>query len=430
MLSYGEIVSIVLESSRIQTEHIIERRLERLLSRNLLERKPIKIITGIRRSGKSFILKRLYHKIANLIPHANILFLNFENDRLISNLNLSSLREIYESFKQKSDPEYRFYVFLDEIQNISNWERFVRTIYDSTDDEIYLTGSNSELLSSELSTAIGGRVLDYHLQPFTFPEYILYHSGQVDEFSYHEKKNELLRLFDTYIDNGGICETINLIPEQIDIYRESLLDKIIFKDIITRYAIKKPELIKNLFYYIAKNPGSLVNNKKLGQEMDVDDKTVQTYINYLKNTYLIQRIDKFNWKTRKIFNTQKKYYLSDNLFTNLCKETRKLENLVYSHLIEEYSPSSIYFIRDEKGHEIDFLVNKGAQFVCIQVCQELNEENKTREFRSLTNLMKYRTEQELQGDSFILLYLKDYRYVKNNPPGITVRGLPEFLLFK
>ena len=192
MMPYREIVTIIQESAAYQTQHVVIRKLETILSENLLKKKPVKVITGIRRSGKSFILKRLYQKISAEIPKQNILFINFENDRLIGYLTLESLRNIYDTFKLKSDPGYPLYLFFDEIQNIPAWEKFIRTVYDSGNDDIYITGSNSQLLSSEFSTVIGGRVLEYKLQPFTFREFLDFHGySKLDQFSISEKKIEL-----------------------------------------------------------------------------------------------------------------------------------------------------------------------------------------------------------------------------------------------
>jgi len=429
MLSYNDIVTIIQESSVYHTENVVIRKLEETLSKNLLDKKPIKVITGIRRSGKSFILKRLYKKLSSDIPKQNLLFINFESDRLHGNLTLPSLRDIYDTFKLKSAPEHRLYLFFDEIQNIPQWEKFIRTIYDSEDDDIYISGTNSQLLSSELSTVIGGRILEYRLQPFTFNEFLNFHGlNQLDPFSINEQKQRLTTMFESYLETGGFCETFTLSDEQKKIYRESLIEKIVLKDIINRYRIQKPDSMQNLFFYIAKNPGSIISAAKLSTVMGIDDKTVSLFLSYLNNVFLLGRVDKYQWKTKNIFRSQRKYYLSDNLFTHLCLESRKLENFVYTHLVEKYGASSVFFLRDEKGREVDFIVTLGREYYCYQVCADLNDENEKREFRSLSNLRKYRTAQELKKDKYFLLYLKDSRLVKNIPRGIETRQIMEFVL--
>ncbi len=429
MLSYSDIVTIIQESSDYRVNNVVVRKLERMLSENLLQKKPIKVITGIRRSGKSFILKRLYKKLSLDIPKKNILFINFENDRLSGNVTLSLLRDIYDTFKSKSDPGYRLYLFFDEIQNIPEWEKFIRTVYDSEDDDIYITGSNSQLLSSEFSSVIGGRVLEYQLQPFTFTEFLDFNGySQLDPFFIAEKKSEFVSLFDTYLESGGFCETFTLSREQKKIYRTSLIEKIVLKDIINRYQILKPNILQNLFFYISKNIGSIISAAKLSTVLGIDDKTVSRFLSYLNNVFLLGRVDKYQWKTKNIFHSQKKYYLSDNLFTHLCMESRKLENFIYTHLVEKYGSSTVFFLRNEKGHEVDFVVTIGRHYYCYQVCVELTEENEKREFRSLLNVMKYRTEDEIKGDRYYVLYLKDTRLVKNIPSGIEVRQIMEFVL--
>jgi len=429
MLSYSDIVTVIQESAVYHADNIVTRKLETILSENLLKKKPIKVITGIRRSGKSFILKRLYKKLSSDIPKQNLLFINFENDRLSGNLSLPSIRDIYDTFRFKSNPKYRLYLFFDEIQNIPGWEKFVRTVYDSEDDDIYITGSNSQLLSSEFSTVIGGRVLEYQLQPFTFNEFLDYHGyRQLDLFSINEKKIELGHMFEIYLESGGFCETFTLSKKQKDIYRQSLIEKIVLKDIINRYRIQKPDVLQNLFLYLAKNPGSIVSAAKLSTVMGIDDKTVSLFLSYLNNVFLLGRIDKYQWKTKNIFRSQKKYYLSDNLFTHLCLESRKLENFIYTYLIEKYGSSSVFFIRNEKGQEVDFAVTFGRHYYCYQICTELNNENEKREIRSLRNLMKYRTEEEVMKDKFYLLYMKDSRLVKNTQLGIILKQIMEFVL--
>ena len=429
MLSYSEIVTIIQESATYQTQNVVIRKLETVFLENHLVKKPVKVITGIRRSGKSFILKRIYQKISGEIPKQNILFINFENDRLNGSLTLESLRNLYDIFKLKSNPGYNRYLFFDEIQNIPAWEKFVRTVYDSEGDDIYVTGSNSHLLSSEFSTVLGGRVLEYTLQPFTFKEFLDFHEyNHLDLFSINERKIEISQLFDTYLEYGGFCETFLLPDSQKAIYRQSLIEKIILKDIINRYGIQKSDLIQNLFLYIARNPGSIVSAAKLGNVIGINDKTVSLFLSHLSSVFLLGRIDKYQWKTKKIFQTQKKYYLSDNLFTHLCLESRKLENIVYNNLIEKYSGSAVFFLRDEKGHEVDFVVTFGRNYYCYQVCVDLNDENEKREFRSLLNLRKYRSDQELKGDKYYLLFKTDSRMVKDTPRGIEIRQILEFVL--
>jgi uncharacterized protein len=429
MISYGDIVEIITDSSRILAEHPVLRRLEKDLLVNLLERKPIKIITGLRRSGKSFILKRIYQALARQIPRKNLFFINFEDDRLSTMLDTENLRFMYETFRTQSDPNHRLYLFLDEIQQVPGWERFVRTIYDSRNDEIYITGSNSSLLSSEFSTAIGGRVLEYHLFPFSFPEYLLWHGKDIrDLFDLHTQREDLNRLLHLYFISGGLCETFNLSEEQRDSYRQSLVDKILLKDVIGRYRIEKPDKIGALYTYVSRNLGSLFSFSSLAQIIQIDDKTVGAYLDYLCNTFALQRIDKFEWKTKKVYQTQKKLYAGDQLFTHFSQDTRRLENLVFTHLCRRHGAEHVFFHRDERGHEVDFIVSREEGYDCYQVSWLLTDENAGREFRSLQHLYKSGSSQHNENNRFRLLFLQDARNDKLTPEGVEILNLLEFLL--
>ena len=271
--------------------------------------------------------------------------------------------------------------------------------------------------------------MEYQLQPFTFIEFLDFHGySQLDLYSIIEQKTELNRLFETYLQSGGFCETFMLSDQQKEIYRQSLIEKIVLKDIIGGYRIQKPDIIQNLFLYIARNPGSIVSAAKLSSVMGIDDKTVSLFLSYLNNVFLLRKVDKYQWRTRNIFRSQRKYFLSDNLFTHLCLESRRLENFIYTHLTEKYGASAVFFLKNEKGQEVDFVVTYGRHYYCYQVCTDLNDENKKREFRSLLNLMKYRSPEEIKKDKYHLLYLKDSRSVKDIPQWIVVKQIMEFVL--
>ena len=136
----------------------------------------------------------------------------------------------------------------------------------------------------------------------------------------------------------------------------------------------------------------------------------------------------YQWKTKNIFKSQKKYYLSDKLYTHLYNESLKLENYVYTYLIEKFGASTVFFLRDEKGQEVDFIVSYGQHFYWSQVCTDLNDENEKREFRSLFKLLKYRSDEEIMGDKYYLLYQRDSRLVKNIPKGIETKQILDFVL--
>ena len=430
MVNYETIVKVIDESSKISTNKIVIRKLEKILSKNITEKKPVKIITGIRRCGKSFIFKRLYLRLLKKgIPKSNILFINFENDLLNDYCNLNDLRTIYETFKTKSNSNFRLYLFLDEIQNVKDWEKFVRSLYDSTDYDIYVTGSNSHLLSSEFSSVLGGRILEYHILPMSFIEMMDYHNFDYkDPFFKQENIDIYARLCSDYINFGGFPETFNLDDEQRKNYRESLFEKIIIKDIMRRYSIGTPNILKDLFIYLSKNIGSIINYSKIAIYSKISDKTIQKYTQFFINVFLIKKLEKQEWKSKRIFQTQSKFYFIDNLFSYNSITSRKLENLVHSELLRQADINNITFLRNEKGQEIDFMIEKNNSYTCIQVCWDLNDENIKREIRGLLNIQKYNITEIKYVVSYLLIIYADSRIKKEEYEGVRIINIYDFLL--
>jgi predicted AAA+ superfamily ATPase len=251
----------------------------------------------------------------------------------------------------------------------------------------------------------------------------------VSAFDLYENAEKIDPLLAGYIESGGLCETFNLSKEQIAAYRNSLMDKILLKDVIGRYRIDRSDKIKNLLLYHIRNLGSLTSFSALGKAASIDDKTASTYTEYLCNTFALQRLDKFEWKSKRVFSSMKKIYAGDQLFTHLCRETRQLENLVFLHLCRYFGRENVCFLRDERGHEVDFLVTRDRSFDCYQVCHFLTDDNAEREFRPLLRLLKDNADANDQENRFCVIYLKDLRKDKTNPEQIKLVQIAEFLLF-
>ena len=431
MLQYNDIIKIIIDSSSVKTTNTVIRDIEEILTRNILERKPVKVITGLRRSGKSFILKRLYTCLLEKgIPKKNILYINFEHDRLANYLTVTDLRNVYETFLTRIDNSKRVYLFMDEIQNIEMWEKFIRTVYDSTDYEIYITGSNSHLLSSEFTTALGGRIMEFRVFPFSISEILEY-----NDFDYHnnfvlqEKYSHFSMILDNYLNFGGLPETLLLSDTEKEVYKSSLMDKIILKDISTRYEVRNIPLFQKIVGYLVDNTGSIFINSKVAGYAGTNDNTVERYVSHLENSFLIERINKLEWKSKKKFTSQKKYYFADVLFISKIRNSGKTENIVFNQLRRLYDLQNIFFYRNEKGQEIDFIIRISPEnWLCIQVCVELADDNSKREFRSLDNLLKYRLPEEIENDKYVILYRFDNRKENGAHRNIDVILLDDFLL--
>ena len=419
-MTYTELLTIISESAKLNSDASIERSIESELSSLLTVPKPLKAITGLRRSGKSYVLKKMYRRIIDQlgIPQPNILFINFENDRLVKSRNLTSLRSIFELFLSHADIAKPIFLFLDEIQNVPQWESFVRTIYDSTQYNIFITGSNSNLLSSEFSTSLGGRILEFHIHPFSFKECLQWNHVIIPQNLYEltESRAVIQSNLNTYLRFGGLVETFSLTDEQKISYQETLTEKIIINDILNRFHLNYPNILKNVSQYLQTNVGNItsIGNitkwiRNLGEDKKLDYKTLQTYIGYLEKTYLIKKVRKFSFKTKEIFSTQHKYYFVDNLFCHKSDIEDQMENLVFQHISRTQTPE-VFYGRDDRGKEIDFMIPNTS--LAYQVCYQLNDTNIKRETKFPANL----------------IYMFDQREQKTEIPNIKLMSLDQLLL--
>jgi uncharacterized protein len=231
----------------------------------LNSRKIISLI-GVRRSGKTFLLYALIQQLRQQIDPRNLVYINFEDDRLYP-LSLKDLDDLIEAYFElyPDKREDKLYFFLDEIQNVSDWERFVRRIYDTLNLQIFVTGSSSKLLSFEIATSLRGRTLSFEIFPFSFKEYLAY--KEID-INFHSSKSLsfIKNAFSTYLQEGGFVETFDE-PKEIQkkILRD-YLDLIVYRDIIERYQIKNRAFLKHLIKYAFSNISTLVSLNKLYNE--------------------------------------------------------------------------------------------------------------------------------------------------------------------
>ncbi|MCF6240445.1 MAG: ATP-binding protein [Bacteroidales bacterium] len=425
MLSLEKLTEIIIDSSKTNNTGII-RNLEIELFDALMQNKPITVVTGIRRSGKSYLLKNLYKKLlSEKIPRKNILFLNFEDDRLNQYLTLNGLRSIYELFIANTDNNKPVYLFFDEIQNVPEWEKFIRTLYDSTNHRIYITGSNAKLLSREFSSTLGGRLLEYTLYPFSFKEILqIKNILFTDPFTRAENKEKINKYLSDYLNYGGLPETFNLSKKNKMVYRKSLLNKIIINDILSRYNLHSVNLLSEIIYFLEKNGGKIISYRNIAQAAKSNENTIETYIGYLNTAYIIEKLKKFSWKTKAVFDKNKKFYFIDNLFCAEATVEKRMENLCYVHLLQNYGKEQLYLGRDERGKEIDFIIKTDKKITAIQVCYELNDENLKREISSLQLMDKHmnNTKKELK---IIVMYNNVSKAI---PENIKIEQLKDFLL--
>ena len=358
------------------------------------------IISGIRRSGKTFEIFNLIKEVQRKgVPRANILYVNFEDERFIGfeANDFDQLLDIYTSLSEP-DKQYPIFLFMDEIQNVSGWDRLVRRLYDSYNFRIFLTGSSSKLLSYEISSALAGRNLTYIMYPLSFKEFLKARSVPLNtQFLYSNLgiiKKELIE----YLEYGGFPEIAVL--ESKDMKRKILstyYDAIVFHDIVERYRISNTNMLKMVLGYTLNSYSSNMSASRLysylkSLSLEVSKKTVNDYINYAESVFFISMNFKYSKSFKKTHQSRKKLYLMDTGFSKLYKTSddfgKLLENAVYIELLRRKESESIQIFYYEDNIEIDFVLVRDLKISeIIQVCVDLNIQNLDREVKPLKYIM-------------------------------------------
>jgi predicted AAA+ superfamily ATPase len=327
------------------------------------------IVSGIRRCGKSTLLKQLLEK-----EQKKVLFLNFDDPRL-SNFELSDFELLDEIIKNN-----RYEVlFFDEIQVIDKWELYIRQKLDEG-FRVVVTGSNASLLSRELGTKLTGRHISKELFPFSYREFLQFKNFEASDKS-----------FQKYADLGGFPELLK--TNNADVLAE-LFENILTRDIIVRYGIRDAKLLKNLAVYLISNAGNLVTANKLAPALGAKTTTtILEYFSFLENTYLISFLPKFGYSIKAQMVNPKKVYVIDSGLLQVTSNSFRddkghiLENMVFCEL-KRRRKNLFYF--NESGSECDFVVLQNEKFEqVIQVCYEITTENSKRELNGLNNAMEF-----------------------------------------
>jgi len=358
--------------------------------KSYLESREIVLITGIRRSGKSSLMRLLADDIINqykLAP-ANILYLNFEDERFIDFI-FKDFEMLYETFMEIEKPEGKKIFFLDEIQNVKGWERWVNRLYEYEDIKIFVTGSNATLLSSEISSALTGRNRQVILWPFSFVEYLLMNGVSFTgrDLFLAEKRVAIKRAFKNYMHFGGFPEVIKQRDETLP---EQYFKDIIYRDLLTRYNIRKTREFKELCLYIISNVGTICSYEKLRDFISAKNvTTIKNYLDYLENVFLFFRLSLFDYSIKKqIYNPGKFYVVDIGLSGTIgFKFSENLghiyENMVFLEL--KRRNREFYYWKSKSGYEVDFVVRENLKIKeAIQVCYNLGDvRTREREIRGL-----------------------------------------------
>ncbi|ETR73348.1 MAG: ATPase [Candidatus Magnetoglobus multicellularis str. Araruama] len=384
-------------------------------------------ISGVRRCGKSFLLKQIINQLIDTgIRKENILFVNLELPFFSLEQHADILDKIVLEYKKMKNPQGKIYYFLDEIQAIPNWEIWLKYNYDLYKGKVkyFITGSNSQLLSSEFATKLSGRVIEKKLYPFSFNELLTYYDLCVSERQdIIRNKEQIMHYFDMYLNFGSMPET--LANTSLEIKREllsSYLNAILFKDIVPRFSVRDSMLIQNLTMYLMGNTTTLLNYNKLANILHSNRNTIRDYINYIEKACLNFSLAKFDYSQKAQLLSSKKSYFIDNGFINLLafrfslNQGHLLENIVFLHLKRTYD--HVYYYKN-KG-ECDFIVYQYMkEKMAVQVTYTLNDNNRKRELKGV----KLGCEKIDIKEGYILTY-NDYDTIQYD--GIKVFVLPVF----
>lgn len=355
--------------------------------RRLINTEPIKIITGVRRSGKTYLLHSIKEELIEQgISKENIFLISFESQKYNKIQNFMELDVCVNNLIKNTSG--KLYLLFDEIQNIMGWEKSINSYRVDFDCDIYITGSNSELLSGELATLIAGRYFHIDVYPFSFKEFLQYKK----EINSIDIKNKELQLFNEYVKYGGMPSLQQVQDIDKFSYLEDIYSTILLKDIISRHNLRNAEILNRILTFIISNIGQPVSangiSKYLKHEnLKVSADTVLNYLSFSKNACFIHEAKKENLKGKKVLKTNGKYYLVDHGFNQaiIGKDMENtgqiLENIVYIELLRMGYDVKV---GDINGREVDFVCNKADRKIYIQVTYLLSsKETVKREFGSL-----------------------------------------------
>lgn len=380
-MNLSDLKTVVLDQQKVQLAAplVVRKKFRQLIE--WAKDPNIIIVSGIRRCGKSTLLHQLREQNEGY-------FLNFDDERLVS-FTIEDFQKLDEIFHELFGAKSIYY--FDEIQNVSGWERFVRRLHDSR-KKIFITGSNAHLLSRELGTHLTGRYLNLTLFPFSFKEFLSLKNIEYGEEDFYttEGKAKLKRAFNQFFDFGGIPEYVKTENKE---YLKSLYEGILYRDILVRYNIFNEKAMRELMLFIFSNLAKQFSYNKLKNVLGVKNaSTVKEYLHYIENSYLIFLLSKLSFSLKENIYANKKIYLIDNsLVINLGfrfsdDKGRLMENLV---LLELKRRNMEVYYHQEK-FECDFVVKEGNSLQqAIQVCYEVTEQNKTREYNGLLEVMRY-----------------------------------------
>ena len=380
----------------------------------------VKILTGVRRCGKSTILKMIMEKLKTER--------NIPDDRIIScrydsmEFDDMTAKQMYTQLKERLSPDGKTYLFLDEVQEIQGWEKVVNSLASDFDVDLYVTGSNSRMMSSEISTYLTGRYVSFRIFTLSFDEYLMFKKQYT---TVGDPRSELA----DYVRLGGFPATHLQAYSQDEIYTivRDIYNSTIFSDIVRRNQVRKVDQLERVVKYTFSNVGNTFSAKSIAdylksERRSLDNETVYSYLEKLEKAYLLHRCSRYDLQGKEILKTQEKFYLADTalrysvLGYNADTAASSLENIVYLELCRRGYTVNVGKTADG---EIDFVAARQNEKIYVQVTQEINsEKTEKREYERLLDI----------HDNYPKYVLTTDEFAGGNYEGIRTMHIADFLL--
>lgn len=380
----------------------------------------IKILTGVRRCGKSTILKLIMKRLVEERGIAPEQIVSYRFDSM--EYDGYSAREMYALLKGALAPQRRTYLFLDEVQEIEGWEKVVNSLATDFDVDIYLTGSNSRMMSSEIATYLTGRYVAFRIYTLSFGEYLFFKSHYAEV---GDPKQELAK----YVRLGGFPGTHLQAYSQDEVYTivRDIYNSTVFSDIVRRNQIKKVDQLERVVKYVFNNVGNTFSASSISaylksERRSLDNETIYSYLDKLESAYLLHRCSRYDLRGKAILKTQEKFYLADValrysvLGYNEDSVAASLENVVYLELLRR--GYEVYIGKTPDG-EVDFVATRQGEKLYVQVTQEItSEKTEKREYERLLEI----------HDNYPKYVLLTNDFAGGNHEGIQTMHVADFLL--
>ena len=379
----------------------------------------VKILTGVRRCGKSTILKMIMEKLKTerKVPEDRIISCRYDSMEYED----MTAKQMYTQLKERLSEEGKTYLFLDEVQEIKGWERVVNSLASDFDVDLYVTGSNSRMMSSEISTYLTGRYITFRIYTLSFSEYLMFKAKYA---AVGEPKTELAN----YVRMGGFPATHLQPYSQDEIYTivRDIYNSTIFSDIVKRNQVRKIDQLERVVKYTFNNVGNTFSAKSIAdylksEHREIDNETVYGYLEKLEKAYLLHRCSRYDLQGKEILKTQEKFYLADValrysvLGYNADSFSASLENIVYLELCRRGYSVNVGKTRDG---EIDFVATRQNEKIYVQVAQEIrSEKTEKREYERLLEI----------SDNYPKYVLRTDEFAGGNHKGIKTVHIADFL---